>query len=412
MNELRLTILFIAAAISMFCGANGSASASEKPLVIQNQGPGWSSPKSAGERAEQQRFLTEAYARQQAQQESTIVSQQAEILKIYSKHPWRNLNGSTNYVGGEGWVQFQGKVQEIEPIGILFQGSLGKVLSISTEINKNPDLVTTHGEVSSESETRKQNTRNLTSQRTQVTKTQHEKLYGDDFFLVANFPYPAQEGNGFERMMAYDAGYVSYTNSANLVLTVRKLLYGTPCLKIWSAEEIAAAYKQAEEERAAVEAERNAQRALASAQAEEERAAIRAEKKAKIDKIVKFHEQQAEKGDSASLRRLGEFYRDGYGVEKDAAKSAAYFQKADEMFQSAASRIAEESRLKEQEGLKQKFLRNLELADKHDNAVSALYVEKCYREGIGIEKNLSKADEYHAKAISFGIPHQGNTSLY
>ena len=74
-------------------------------------------------------------------------------------------------------------------------------------------------------------------------------------------------------------------------------------------------------------------------------------------------------------------------------------------------RSARGSALKEQERLKQKFLKNVELADKNSNPQSALYVEKCYREGIGVEKDLSKADEYHAKAVSFGIPSKPNTGF-
>ncbi len=389
--------------------------------LLPPQGPEWGLPKSAADKAEQQRFLTDAYAREQAQQESEIVSRQNEIIKIYSKDPWRKIHGSTNYVGNEGWQQFQGKVLSVDPVGILFQGSFGKVLSITTEIDKDADLVTTRGEVSNESEIelQKRNTKKISTQSTHTTRIKHEKIYGDDFFMVVNFPYPVQADSGYERLMAYDTGYITYTNSDKRALTVRKLDYGLPCIKIWSAAEMEAVYKAAEAKRAAIEAERRAQRELIEAQREAERARLEAERIAKLaaieeEKTKKFEHQKelADKGGMFALRRTAEYYRDGYGVKKDATKAAEYFAKEEAASAAEDQRFAKESAIKEQALQKQKFLKNLELADKHDNGVSALYVEKCYREGIGVEKDLTKADEYHAKAISFGIPGRPNTSKY
>ena len=420
MKPIQSTLLPIALIAGALFIINSKALAADNP-VLPPQGPEWGLPKSAADQAEQQRFLTDAYAREQAQQESEIVSRQNEIIKIYSKDPWRKINGSTNYVGNEGWQQFQGKVMSVEPAGILFQGSFGKVLSITAEIDKSADLITTHGEVSHESETelQKRNTKKTSTQSTQVTRTQHEKIYGDDFFMVVNFPYPVQEGRGYERLMAYDTGYITYTNSDKRALTVRKLDYGLPCIKNWSAAEMGAVYKAAEAKRAAIEAERKAQRELVQAQAEVERARIEAERIAKLaaieeEKTKKFERQKelADKGDIFALRRMAEYYRDGYGVKKDATKAEEYFSKADEAYAAEEVRVAKESALKEMAFQKQKFFKNLELADKHDNGVSALYVEKCYREGIGVEKDLTKADEYHAKAIGFGIPERPNTSKY
>ena len=272
----------------------GSVGLAADNALLPPQGPEWGLPKSAADKADQQRFISDAYAREQAQQESEVVSRQNEIIKIYSKDPWRKINGSTNYIGNDGWQQFQGKVQSIEPMGILFQGSFGRVLSITAEINQSADVVTTRGEVSNESETelQKRNTRRTSTQATQVTKTQHEKIYGDDFFLVVNFPYPVQEGRGYERLMAYDTGYITYTNSDKRVLTVRKLDYGLPCIKVWSAEEMAAVYKAAEAKRAAIEDERRAQRELVEAQAEAERVRIEAER---IAKLVAIEAEKAKK---------------------------------------------------------------------------------------------------------------------
>jgi hypothetical protein len=78
------------------------------------------------------------------------------------------------------------------------------------------------------------------------------------------------------------------------------------------------------------------------------------------------------------------------------------------MFQTEADRMIEETRLAEQQALRQKFLKNLVLADKH-NVQSLLYLEKCYRYGIGTEKDSDKADACHTKAVSLGIPESPNT---
>jgi TPR repeat protein len=182
---------------------------------------------------------------------------------------------------------------------------------------------------------------------------------------------------------------------------------------------MAAVYKAAEAKRAAIEAERKAQRELVEAQVEAERASIEAERIAKLaaieaEKVKKFERQKdlAEQGDALAMQHLGEFYRDGYGVKKDTAKATEYFAKSEETLEAEAQRIAKETALKELALQKQKFLKNLELADKRDNGASALYVEKCYREGIGVEKDLTKAEAYHTKAVSLGVLERPNTSKY
>jgi hypothetical protein len=77
------------------------------------------------------------------------------------------------------------------------------------------------------------------------------------------------------------------------------------------------------------EAER--QKAAARELAEQRRAAAgkaAASKKATHDKVLKWHSEQAEKGDSYGLFRMGEHYRDGDGVPKDLSKAREYFTKA------------------------------------------------------------------------------------
>jgi len=50
--------------------------------------------------------------------------------------------------------------------------------------------------------------------------------------------------------------------------------------------------------------------------------------KATQDKVLKWHLEQAEKGDSCGLFRMGEHYRDGDGVPRDLDKACEYFTKA------------------------------------------------------------------------------------
>jgi hypothetical protein len=53
-----------------------------------------------------------------------------------------------------------------------------------------------------------------------------------------------------------------------------------------------------------------------------------AAKKANQEKILKWNQEQADKGDSYGLLRMGERYRDGDGVPKDLGKAREYFTKA------------------------------------------------------------------------------------
>jgi TPR repeat protein len=51
-------------------------------------------------------------------------------------------------------------------------------------------------------------------------------------------------------------------------------------------------------------------------------------KRAVQDKIIKWNQEQADKGDPYGLLRMGEFYRDGNGVPKDLDKAREYLTKA------------------------------------------------------------------------------------
>src|SRR5208283_4291125 len=60
------------------------------------------------------------------------------------------------------------------------------------------------------------------------TSVQRRIIYGDDVFFVEGFPYPANI-QGYEQMMALEGGYFSYTNNIGQLITIHKLIYGTPC---------------------------------------------------------------------------------------------------------------------------------------------------------------------------------------
>jgi hypothetical protein len=250
-------------------------------------------------------------ARREAYWQSQVAAaqsaaQQAELQKIFSRDPWRRIDNATNYSGSSGWFEFQGSVQETLPDGVVFKGKWGPILTVFTQESDSKHLTTTQNSTSQNF--RNQTTSYLNSQtfnstmadsasHSAVTDTGYNRpiIYGDDIFFVANFPYPAAFQQGYEEMMARESGYFTYTNAARRVVTLHKLDYGTPCVKMWSQEELAAMKQRAD-----------------------------APKKA----ALKANQQEADKGDAYGLLRMGERYRDGDGVEKDLAKARDYLQKA------------------------------------------------------------------------------------
>ena len=100
-------------------------------------------------------------------------------------------------------------------------------------------------------------------------------------------------------MMALLSDYYSFTNRSGQVVTLRKLIYGTPTVKTWSQEELNAAKKNRD-----------------------------AVNQAKLDKVLKYNQSLADKGDAYGLLRMGERYRDGEGVEVNLTKARMYLTKA------------------------------------------------------------------------------------
>jgi TPR repeat protein len=198
-------------------------------------------------------------------------ARQAALQRIYSRDPWRRINGTTNRAGGPGWVQFQGRPLEKTAGGVLFMGKWGVIGGISAH--------GTNGFAGAVSNA--------------------APVYGDDTFFVKNFPYVATSQQGYEEMLAFNSGNYDYTNSVRQVVTFHGLDYGTPVRKIWSPQELAAQQEKAD-----------------------------ASKQAAADKALKFNQAQADAGDAYGLLRMGERYMNGEGVEKDLDKARDYLTKA------------------------------------------------------------------------------------
>ena len=220
-------------------------------------------------------------------QEQIIAARQRELTQIYSKDPWRKIGTSTNRAFGTGWVEFQGIVQEARTNGAVFKGAWGQVLAIQPWSTPSGQL--DNGRI------------------------QYGTIYGDSLFFVDDFPYPATGGQIYVDMMARAGGYFSYTNADGQSVKVPRLVYGMPCVKIWSPEEIAAAQEKVEAQKQAVE-----------------------------DRVLVNNLMLAYEGDPYGLLRMGERYRDGEGVPKDLAKSREYLsQAADAGSPEAAAELSE-----------------------------------------------------------------------
>jgi len=251
-------------------------------------------PQAAYQAAMQSSAAENAYRQQQAYQAAQKAAAQAKIQQIYSKDPWRVINGTTNRSGGDGWHEFQGRVTEILPGGIVMKGKFGPVLTVEPQTEDSLHLVKTT-EANGTVQRTARNTATVSSE-VQDTSLQSKLIYGDDIFYVEGFPYPSTVGQGFQELMAMDGAYFSYTNEQRLV-TIPRLIYGTPCVKVFSPEEIAAAKN-----------------------------VVDAKKKAIDDRVLKSNQAAADRGDAYGLLRMGERYRDGDGVEKNLVKARQYLE--------------------------------------------------------------------------------------
>ncbi|MGD0017570.1 MAG: hypothetical protein ABSC38_08675 [Verrucomicrobiia bacterium] len=304
------------------------------------------------------RLAVEAQKRaDEAQDQVGELQREAERYRTFfiPKDPWRKFEGNKQFVKTSGWMEFRGKVLEVQKGGIRVEGGYGEPFQV---------------------------------------------VDSDKEFFVVNFPYPVADGESVglghdvHAMVAHDAGVctlannyttkegiaqtttaggVSRTTEAETVMggshTVRKLDYGTPCerpedapkevvvpdLQPVETEQITAAKLRASEmrqdavralqlaelagqaamtaETKAVEQARLADEAYQKATESERKIAAEKEKKQQAIaamqlKVLKLNQDQAARGEPYGLLRMGERYRDGDGVPKDLAKARDYLSKA------------------------------------------------------------------------------------
>ena len=196
------------------------------------------------------------------------------------KDPGRMIDGNVciqNGVDGKnGWVSFEGEVLEVQPNGIRLRGSYAG--EQESGVNYGNDKY-------------------------------DRDLHTAEFF-VAHYPYDVAEGDwiGDDTKtrtfhLAKEAGTYTYSTVLGGSRTIRKLEYGTP-------------YTTPPPPPPTPE------------QIVEIKAKAAAGKKASEQKVLKYNQELAAKGDPYGLLRMGELYRDGEGVPKDLGKARDYFTKA------------------------------------------------------------------------------------
>lgn len=130
--------------------------------------------------------------------------------------------------------------------------------------------------------------------------------YDTTIFYVAGFPYSVADGDTLssqQHWAAKLAGTFTYTSVLGASTTVHQLLYGKPCspppLPQPTAEQIS---------------DRQTALSLKSAQS--------------ADRVLKYHQELADKGDAYGEYQMGLRYLKGDGVEKDPQKARLMFIKA------------------------------------------------------------------------------------
>jgi hypothetical protein len=322
------------------------------------------------------------------QQDAESAKKQIEALKStllaakkqIPKDPWREIHGHKQYVPsfGSGFERFSGKITEASSDGVHVLGKIGNS--------------------------------------------------GDEEFIVTDYPYPAKVGESVDPAaicVAFREGIYKYVTEDGYAKSIPKLNYGKVSGRPPNADELERAAQQLtpveESEVQILENRANSigqevkqlETSLASYLEDSEARQTKLKKELASAQAAVLNRERlsAESGNWVAMRRMGERYRDGDGVDVDLSTSEQYFQMADKALDSEANRIQKENEEKQWATLKLKFARNVELADMHENVEAMLYVEKCYRFGIGTDVNLDKAEEYHHKAVSAGIPKAPNRLL-
>jgi hypothetical protein len=201
------------------------------------------------------------YGQQQWQPNAYV---QGEIRRFVPKHPWRAIDGSTNYVKLDG-VEFVGKIVDISSDGVIINGAYGPLSG------------------------------------TFYYPTVRE--YSD--FFVANFPFEVENDtrlSGDQHLMAWDTGHTyTYTTVNHASRTIHKLDYGIPC---GTPAQLL-------------------QQQTAAAKAEAERFKRHADE-AKTNAFVWLQTQSTNGGDASTQYRLGVYYLTGYGCATNRAEAVKW----------------------------------------------------------------------------------------
>lgn len=148
--------------------------------------------------------------------------------------------------------------------------------------------------------------------------TPGKDLFGEEFiFIVFNFPYQLADNEQIpypSNFVAKEDGTFTYRTAIGGTATVRKLEYGHPCRQPLppqpSAEEIAKAKASSEKKKAQQSA-----------------------------KVLKHHQDLAEKNDPYGLYKMGERHLTGDGVPKDLAKARNLLSRAAALGQQDAGEL-------------------------------------------------------------------------
>ena len=118
-----------------------------------------------------------------------------------------------------------------------------------------------------------------------------------------------------------------------------------------------------------------------------------------IDKAIHWYEHAASYGETKSMLELGAIYRDGLGVEINEDRSEAWVKMHYLMGRANIENIIGDIYYQGYSGEKQKqALVWYRAASKHGNAVADLNLASIYNEGLMVEYNPIKRDQYYKKA--------------
>ena len=109
---------------------------------------------------------------------------------------------------------------------------------------------------------------------------------------------------------------------------------------------------------------------------------------------LKANIEQAENGDMIGFFRMADRYKKGDGVEKDLAKAKIYLDKALVLSNAFEEQLLILKKNKEQAQLEKKIEWARDQANK-GNFSGMVFLGKCYRDGIGFEKNIEKQQNVH-----------------